>query len=223
MHCYPTSPKEFPTVADCLHYFESEGPSLNPDHFRPLIGLTGRVSAMKVGGKPYSLMMAANAWINHFHEAGVSVENAIEAIALNGEQYPGLVALALEVALVCQKSSAPPELIITLEQYMGLIDRIYVANIGGIYTFMHKLWDATLRPDTVPVQPRKTRSQWREELTHDVLIHPANLLPIRNRLGYLHYISTSVCSFRGAEMTFRPPRGDLLVIKGFPNQYQYAD
>ena len=169
------------------------------------------------------MMVAANAWINHFHAIGVSVENAIEAIALNGDRYPGLVALALEAALVSQKPRGLDTLRITVEQYSGLVERLYSGDVGGIYTLMHHEWDFTVKTDAPPPEVHRTRSQWRQELGHDVLIHPANLQPIRDTsLGYLEYLGMKAWD-GGAEMTFRMPGGELLVTQRFPEQYRQAD
>jgi hypothetical protein len=218
---YPIDMADFPSAAVCLNCFGSEGPVLSPTGFRPLVPMTGGFSLLSRGHLPFSMMMAANAWINHVRETGASTENAIEAIALNGNQHPGLVALALEAAAMATKPKTSPEVSLTMEQYFGLVERLFLADVGGIYTLMHDEWGVSKKPDRPTVLPHKTRLEWGAELGHDVLIHPKNLLPIRSRAGYLEYLGTE-SSGSWAEMTFRLPGGELMVTERLPEQWQEA-
>jgi hypothetical protein len=179
------------------------------------------MSMMRVGGKPHTLTVVANAWLIHFHRQGVPVEHAIEAIALNGDKYPGLVALALEAAMLSQKERSPEDLRISNDQFVGLVDRMYAGNIGGIYDLMHETWSAPLLPDAPRTEPRKTRTQWASDLGHDVLIHPKNLEPLRVPSGYLQFLGAETRGAwgRGAKMTFKMPGGELLVTQSFPEQW----
>ena len=209
---------DFPSAATCVNFFDSEGYGLNPRAFRPLAPLVGGMSLLRVGEKPFASVMVANAWINHVRETGVPAKNAIEAIALNGDHYPGLVALALEVAAMSLKPRTPPEMALSIEDYLDLAERLFVTDVGGLYTLMHLEWSAKRNPDRPSVTAPKTRSVWKAELGHDVLIHPADLLPCRNHRGYLEYCGTRA-SGSWAQMRFLLPSGEFIETTDLPTQH----
>lgn len=216
---YTTVPqrRDFPTPAACLETFQAGGGTLNPNAFRPLVTFTDGMSLLEFNKKPHVMVVAANAWINHSTESGASVASAIEAIALNGDYSPGLVALALEIAAMAIRPKTPPEVAITDDEYRGLVERLYLGDVGGIYTLMHERWGVSKDPARPAEKPRKTRSEWEQELGHDVLLHPSDLMPLRSGPKYVEFRGTEG-SGASARLLFRLPRGELLVTGSIPAQ-----
>jgi hypothetical protein len=106
---------------------------------------------------------------------GAEVKNALLCLGANYDRYPGLVACALEAALLYKKGGLPKE------HYIEIALQMYGHDWGALCTLMGRKW-GKFKAEALP-PAMKTRSTWRKELGHDVFIHPATLEPCRSRNG----------------------------------------
>lgn len=193
--------------AACIAMFERLKPDIKPESFNPLIVLKGGISV--IGGE-YATdgIMIANDWINRCQDAGATTKNAILCLAANYDDHPGMVALALEAAMICTKSGTAEGVKLTLEEFADIAVEVYFRDWAGIRTLMTDTWQMALKPGANPGEPMKTRSVWRKELGYDVLIHPVTLEPCRAADGSI----LKYCGLGGTEKRtefhFRRMEGD---------------
>lgn len=160
-----------PTVVKCLESFDLWAGRLDPNEYTPLIGITGGQSAVSNIANEVNALLMGMTWIDLCIEQGATRKNALLALAANYDTYPGIIACSLELAMLCKRGGS-----ISRDEYIEIILQVYGNDWGAIQTLMCEQWRRM--SNTAPIPPRlKTRSLWRQELGHDVLLHPTTLAP----------------------------------------------
>lgn len=179
--------------ADCVHKYDDWAPTLSPYNFNPLIPIHGGWSFVGENNHALNALLVGNDWLHQCRDAGAGVKNAILCLAMNYDASPGMVACALEIAMIATKKTSHFRVRLTMKKFAQIVHQVYGNDYAGIYTEMNQKWDVQYKPDALLPPKRKTRSQWRAELGHDVLIHPATLRPCTGSDGIVVEYHRTVC------------------------------
>lgn len=167
--------------AACMGKYDMWASRLDPNDFTPLIVIRGGMSIVGSHGRGLDALLIGNDWINQCLKAGASVKNSIICLAANYDLDPGMVACALELAMVANKDGTDETMRISRDEYLDTVLQVYGNDYASIYKLMNEKWDVQFKPGAKIPPAIKTRSIWRKESGHDVLIHPVTLEPCRAR------------------------------------------
>lgn len=168
--------------AECLALFNQWAPEMKPTVFNPLIPLTSGTSFVSSQTPGLDALLVGLDWINFGVEAGASVKNTLICLAANYDTNAGMVACALELAMIAHKPKTDESLRLSMDDYMAVVFQVYGNNYAGIYELMKDEW-VEFKPNA-PIPPAiKTRSVLKKELGHDVFVHPVTLEPCRDEDG----------------------------------------
>jgi hypothetical protein len=214
----------FATPADAIYVYEHWAPGIKPEKFNPFAfmqrgGFSFISNGDGDGDNALRAISMSSSWMWKCHAAGASPKNSIIALASHFDQEPGMVALALELAMVAAKPRTPPEIALDRETHSDIVDEVFVKNYAGIQS-MADHWGIGLREGT-RIERARTRSTWREELGHDVLIHPATLEPCKNADGIpLIYTKTDGTKEDGCFFYLvDPATGNAFTSKDYPSPH----
>jgi hypothetical protein len=167
--------------AECISKYDAWAGELDPGKFNPF--LRGRISL--VGGRALDAILVGNKWINACADADAGTKNALLCLAANYDESPGMIACVLEIAMIAGKPKTHRDIYLSDDHFWEMIIQIYGNDWAGIRTRMGERWGVELPPETPIPKKLKTRSAWRAELGHDVLIHPKDLLPCHSSEGVI--------------------------------------
>lgn len=176
------------STAECIAMLDLWKNEIKPEMFNPLIPITGGFSFIPIdGGSLYAAkaIVVADEWIKLCLKSGVSVKDAILSLAANYDKNPGMVALALEVAMIATKEKRGKSLI-GIDEYYEIVAKLYLSDMAGIYSEMSKTWGVELKPE-YEIHPLQIegRKAWHDKNGHDVLISPASLTPYKSDSGHI--------------------------------------
>src|SRR3989344_6943399 len=188
--------------ADFLYLCEEWKPDIKPDSFNPLIPIAGGMSFFVMADRAAQALVFGNDWLNQCRDMGANTKNAVICLASNFDDHMGLVALALELGMISMKPGTPDVIRIHAGTFMEIIKEVFVKDYACIQS-MSKKWGIDGIKEGVEIGPKRTRSTWRKELGHDVLIHPGTLEPCKHEDGSvleyactIHDHDSDKCSFR---------------------------
>lgn len=169
--------------AECIALYDQWAPAMRAHDFNPLIPIFGGMSMVGSHAPGLDGLLVGNSWINFCVDAGANTKNAVICLAANYDRYTGMVALALELAMIAHKQGTDEKIKLSDDDYMDVVLQVYGNNFGAVYDLMHEKWNVTMKPGAPLPAALKTRSVWRKELKYDVLIHPVSLEPCRAEDG----------------------------------------
>ncbi len=205
------------TPATFLSMCELHKQGIRPEEFRPLIPITGGSSV--VGGDAFGVLLFCGDWIRLCEDAGSDPKNAIICLASNYDDHQGMVALALEAAMMANKKSRHGPPLMSDKDFLAVAMEVFGKNYAGIHA-MCKAWGVGVGPKAAELGLPVTRTTWRGRLGHDVLIHPVTLEPCCDEDGgFLKYeglIIDGEGEARKDAFKFTRKDGSELITSEFP-------
>jgi len=190
--------------ADVFFIYEEWKTHIPADAFNPLIPIVGGMSFVTGhdrDNRALEAVLFGEDWLNKCREAGVGTKNALICLASNFDDQMGMAALSLELAMIANKPKTHAKVRIDFETYIEIVEEIFAKDYAGVRLMAEK-WGVVIK-EGFEFEPKKTRSDWREKLGHDVLIHPATLQPCKDDdgsvleyAGVAHDEATGKCSFK---------------------------
>ncbi len=209
----------FHGAADIFHLFNDWKTSISPESFNPLIGVTGGMSLVAVSGDDPSTraLLFGGDWVRKCRSVGATTKNSLICLASNFDDSIGLAALTLEFALIAKKERTAESLRIDLDTYLEIVHEIFIKDYAGVLSMAEK-WNVRV-VEWVEGSSKRTRSTWREELGHDVLIHPVTLEPCKHAdgstmmfNGTIHKMDEDRCYFSFTHSA----TGEEILMPDFP-------
>jgi hypothetical protein len=179
------------SAADTFYVYDRWAPGIKPEQFNPFVWMSaGGMSFLSNGDLDGENAMRGltigNDWLWQCHRAGASTKNALICLASNFDEHMGMVALALELAMIATKPRTPSEIRLEEKAHLDVIKEVFIKDYANIQRMADR-WGIGIR-EGHGKDGARTRSAWRKELGHDVLIHPVTLLPCTDTDGsILHY------------------------------------
>lgn len=172
------------TPADAYYIFREFTGQIRPEQFHPFICFTGGFSVIADSpgsGKELAAILIGNDWINLCQKQGANTKNALICLASNFDDNMGMVALALELAMIATKERTHPSVKLSDEDHHAVISAVFVKNLGGIQA-MASEWGIGLK-EGLATDQKRSADDWEIELGYPVLIHPATLTPCTSADG----------------------------------------
>ncbi|MSU74299.1 hypothetical protein EXS57_00800 [Candidatus Kaiserbacteria bacterium] len=187
--------------ADFLHLCDYYKKEIEPGSFSPLVPLTGGVSLLSGDDRGLQVLLFGSDWLAMCREVGADTKNAVLYLASHFDDHAGIAALSLELAMIAMKEGTNEKVMIDFKTYADIVNEIFVKNYAGIQS-MSDTWGIGGIKEGVEIGPKRTRTDWRDTLNYDVLLHPATLEPCRDDDGSIleydgtvHDQTTGKCSF----------------------------